>query len=402
MSSLPTPFRSRFRRPRLGLALALALLVGGWTASPAPACTIFVLTDGERVLFFNNEDWFNPVTRLWFVPAGKDHLGCAYLGFDDGWAQGGVNTAGLAFDWVSGFDEKNYQPDPALQPVRGNPSERMLESCTTVGEAIAFYRKYREPDFARSRILVADRTGASAVIGSRNGKFHVALLRESRGFGYGRLALEQALARSPAPTVANGAAILRACLQPGPGGTKYSNVFDLKSGGIVLFPEPARDESVTLDLAAELARGGHYYDLAKIREQLDAPAQPLPNTMKRFYLDSFTALPAQPVAVVDRIHSLIGDATAGAMQREHYSPTLWDQLAPAQAGLQADLRRLGSLRSVTIVTADENPELRSYRCLLEFEGARVLQRYDFDAAGRVAHVASEFSEPKPAFVATAP
>ncbi|MEO5959972.1 MAG: hypothetical protein ABIZ49_09690, partial [Opitutaceae bacterium] len=68
-------------------------------AFPAGACTIFVLTDANRALFFNNEDWFNPATRLWFIPAGKDHLGCVYLGFDNGWAQGGLNSAGLAFDW---------------------------------------------------------------------------------------------------------------------------------------------------------------------------------------------------------------------------------------------------------------------------------------------------------------
>ncbi|HWN95453.1 MAG TPA: hypothetical protein VNT99_10505, partial [Methylomirabilota bacterium] len=63
-------------------AVVVALLI----AAPlrVNACTIFVLTDAERALFFNNEDWFNPATRLWFVPAGKDHLGCAYLGFDNG------------------------------------------------------------------------------------------------------------------------------------------------------------------------------------------------------------------------------------------------------------------------------------------------------------------------------
>src|SRR5687767_7837802 len=131
---------------RVGFLMFITLL---WTT--VHACTIFVLTD-TRALFCNNEDWFNRTTRLWFVPAGKDHLGCAYVGFDNGWAQGGVNTAGVAFDWVSGFEEK-WQPGPELLPVRGNPSERMLESCETVDDAIAFYRKYREPDFSRSRIL---------------------------------------------------------------------------------------------------------------------------------------------------------------------------------------------------------------------------------------------------------
>ena len=33
---------------------------------PASACTIFVLTDKDRALFCNNEDWSNPNTRIWF------------------------------------------------------------------------------------------------------------------------------------------------------------------------------------------------------------------------------------------------------------------------------------------------------------------------------------------------
>jgi hypothetical protein len=35
------------------------------------ACTIFVLTDTNRVLFCNNEDATSPMTRIWFVPAGE-------------------------------------------------------------------------------------------------------------------------------------------------------------------------------------------------------------------------------------------------------------------------------------------------------------------------------------------
>jgi len=41
--------------------------------------------------------------------------------------QGGLNTKGLAFDWVAGFMEK-WEFDPGMKSVRGNPSERMLET----------------------------------------------------------------------------------------------------------------------------------------------------------------------------------------------------------------------------------------------------------------------------------
>ena len=56
------------------IRIVLALLASA--AVSAHACTIFILTDENRALFCNNEDWFNRATRLWFVPAGKDHLGC--------------------------------------------------------------------------------------------------------------------------------------------------------------------------------------------------------------------------------------------------------------------------------------------------------------------------------------
>jgi hypothetical protein len=55
-----------------------------FVAVSAQACTIFVLTDTNRVLFCNNEDWANPMTRIWFVPAREGRYGCAFVGFDDG------------------------------------------------------------------------------------------------------------------------------------------------------------------------------------------------------------------------------------------------------------------------------------------------------------------------------
>ncbi len=94
-----------------GLALAFFCSI----SAPVLACTIFVLTDAKRALFCNNEDWSNPKSRIWFVPAGEGHWGCAYVGFDDGQPQGGVNTEGLAFDWVAGFMEK-WEPIPDREP----------------------------------------------------------------------------------------------------------------------------------------------------------------------------------------------------------------------------------------------------------------------------------------------
>ena len=71
--------------------------------SLAHACTVFVLTDTNRALFCNNEDWSDPKTRIWFLPAGEGYHGAVYVGFENGYAQGGMNTEGLSFDWVAGY-----------------------------------------------------------------------------------------------------------------------------------------------------------------------------------------------------------------------------------------------------------------------------------------------------------
>ncbi len=79
--------------PLLTASLAACLLICASLQSSI-ACTIFVLTDTNRTLFANNEDWSNPRTRVWFIPAIEKHFGAVYVGFDDG-AQGGMNTEGL-------------------------------------------------------------------------------------------------------------------------------------------------------------------------------------------------------------------------------------------------------------------------------------------------------------------
>ena len=220
----------------------------------------------RAALFCNNEDHPNPKTRIWFQPAGDGYYGAVYVGCDSGWAQGGLNTEGLAFDWVAGTKE-TWEPDPRLPNLRGNPSQRMLETCATVDDAIAFFRTNREPGFSYARILVADRTGNSVIIGAKDGQLQVEKENQSRGFGFGQRTLDVALPERPEPTVANGFTILRDCRQGGDYTTKYSNIFDLKSGDVFLYFLPGCNDQVGLNLAVELKRGAHYYDLPQIREQ---------------------------------------------------------------------------------------------------------------------------------------
>jgi hypothetical protein len=250
-------------------ALRRLLALSSLAVAQADACTIVVITDGARVLFCNNEDWSNPRTRIWFIPGDDGRHGCAYVGFDDGWAQGGLNTDGLAFDWVAGFKEE-WTPDPRLPTPKGNSAQRMLETCSRVEEAVAYYETHQEACFSYGKMLVADRSGASAVIGAKEGRLHVERMTASRvlTLGYRVELAERLLSEAPEASPTNAAKVLQAVRQEGKYATRYSNVFDLKSGEILVYRFPDQAEPVRLSLGEELKKGGHYYDVPELGEQL--------------------------------------------------------------------------------------------------------------------------------------
>jgi hypothetical protein len=260
--------------------VALLLLLPALAApSGASASTAFVLTDETTTLFCNNEDGAKSQTRIWFKP-GKGTRGCVYVGFEDGWAQGGLNRRGLAFDWVGGCQE-SWNAPPGSRKVRGNPAQRMLESCATVEEAIRFFERNFEPAFTSAKLLVADPSGSSAVIGARQGRLEVVKARTSGGLGHHAERVRERLLQDDSASVENAASVLKASQQTGPLATQYSNIFDLKTGRIWIYQFLHADSAAVLDLEKELKKGAHYYDLPQIAAQSEGKGHKLTREMKR-------------------------------------------------------------------------------------------------------------------------
>lgn len=216
-----------------------------------------------------------------------------------------------------------------------------------------------------------------------------------RGFGFGHQTLDRALARHPQPTVPDGFIILRDCRQPGQYATKYSNIFDLKSGDIFLYPFPGRDDEVKLNLARELKKGAHYYDLPQIKEQLAQAPRPLPASLQRFPVDAFKPLPDQEPKVTAHFRAMIEDAAAGASQADDYGTELWKLVSAKQTEIQANTKLLGNLASMTLVQRSELKSQRSYLYRLEFAHAILLQRFVLDVQNKVTAAGPEAVEWKP-------
>jgi hypothetical protein len=281
----PTPRRCHkgmhYSHIALAACLAAAQLL---TAFHADACTVFTITDGRQILFCDNEDFSNPHTRVWFVPGTATRNGCVFLGFDDGWGQNGLNDKGLAYGWVAGFKER-WERQPGMKTVHGKPCHQMLQSCATIQDAIAFFEQHWEESFSYGRLLIADRSGKSAIISATDGKLHAPIVTRSQGMGhrFGMRGNEAAgmLAEINKPTLPDAVRLLNFTRQEGVNATKYSVVFDLKTCDVHLYRFPDQRDPVRFKLSQELHKTPHYYDIPKLPKQLNQSLLPLTKEMKQ-------------------------------------------------------------------------------------------------------------------------
>jgi len=253
--------------------LALTIILFPFITDSLQGCTIFKATQEGLTLVGNNEDWKDPDTKVWFLVPEAGIYGRVCFGFKNGYTQGGMNDQGLFYDWVAGYPS-DYREDPEKKTFVGNLAEHILGKASTVEEALAFYSVYNERAFANARIFLADRTGASAVVGfDKNG---VMIDQEQGGtqvLGYGLKTATKKLREPGAVSVEAFSGILKGSMQFFANPTQYSNVYDLKNRVVYLYNFRRTQEIIRFDLREELAKGNHYYDIPEIDTQLDQPLQ---------------------------------------------------------------------------------------------------------------------------------
>ncbi len=369
--------------------LAVLLLTAFLSAVvPSNACTVFILTNGKQTFFFNNEDFTNPNSRIWFIPSSKGHSGAAYVGFNDGEPQGGINTEGLAFDWVtvdmdSYSVDPNYVPEASLLRIDGNTSQWMLERCRTVAEAIKFYQTYREPAFAKTTLAIADKSGASVIIGSKNGKLYFDTAQKSRGLGFGEATFNKQYKAESDVDFNDGVQILKQCVAPGNGGTKYSNTYDLNNGDIEFYNFVGESGSTKFNLLEELKKGSHYYEIPDIKNQIQQEIRPLLLNMNRHILFNYTVLSNQEPTITAEIKNLFSDVTNGKLRYDDLTADLTNNLKQNEAGVKSMLERLGKLNSIELIDKTKNHDLMEYSYIMKFDNVRILWQFILDDKNKI-------------------
>jgi hypothetical protein len=253
----------------LALFITLSLF-----AAPALPCTAFLVCGDGEVLMGNNEDFWNPEVRIWFVPAKEGRFGRAYLGYDNLYPQGGMNEKGLAFDGFA-TGRTPLRKQEGKEVFGGQLLDEVMATCATVEDVVEMLAHYDLSMLEHAMLMYSDKSGDSVIIEGdeflrKEGSFQVVTnFYQSRQ--------ENDHARCPRFNVAVGKLeaakevsiarcrrVLAATAQEGAAPTQYSNVFDLKKGLIYLYHFHNFQEVVVFDLRMELKKGEHVLEIADL------------------------------------------------------------------------------------------------------------------------------------------
>lgn len=146
------------------LTTIITLLTGGFTIMPSlHACTMFKITMYGKTMVGNNEDYWNPNSRIWFEKGGKNEYGAVFVGYDDFWPQGGMNQAGLVFD---GFaeDYKAISDTSGKEALNPDFLAKIMKTCATVDQVKTYFSRHNLSGLETAMLFFVDKTGRYLVV----------------------------------------------------------------------------------------------------------------------------------------------------------------------------------------------------------------------------------------------
>ena len=264
------------------ILLIQILLIIVFTHPFAFACTAFMAPDGDKVFVGNNEDYYIPHTRMWFIPANNGKFGRIYFGYDNWRPQGGMNDQGLFFDGLlTETMEIRLSIDKPI--FKGDFFDSFLAECATVNDVLKLFENYNLEFMSEYQLFFVDRTGDSVIIEGdhtirKKGPYQVVsnfLQSQVKKNNYPcewykggctrYQTAEMMLKDRSTVSVENFRDILEATHQNTMcSRTRYSNIYDLKNKLIYLYYLHNYDDEVIINLEEELLKGIHYYEIPSL------------------------------------------------------------------------------------------------------------------------------------------
>lgn len=238
-------------------------------------CSVFVAANDLVALAGNNEDWRNPFTKLWFIPAGEGTFGQMYVGFDNYYPQGGMNDQGLFFDGLA-VETTIVPRQTDLPDVPDNALSILMSTCADVSCVVEYLDNHDRPQLTNAQIFFGDAKGDAVIIEPtemirKSGAFLVSTNFYQSTTPPAEITCERFQTAQLMLSEADGdfnvelfRQILDATHQEGDFPTQYSNIYDMQAKVMYLYLFHDFEHVVEVHLAEELARGVHEYDIASL------------------------------------------------------------------------------------------------------------------------------------------
>lgn len=262
--------------------LLVAFLLSGALAS---ACTICVVSRNGVVIAGANEDYSSAEkhSKHWvrFFPAeSKGELGYVSFGYNFSPLvdQAAMNEAGLFYDYnaLPAHDGVNEGAEKAgILKIK-----EMLQTCSTVEEALAFMELYDIAGMAKAQMVIGDATGASAIIERHTvtkrapgtdfqigTNFRTSTTPKNKITCWRYKLCDAGFKKNEKVSIESVRALLDSSMPKGPGSISwYTTICDLKAASVYLFRKGDFSQAVVIDLKKELAKGRRNLDMDELME----------------------------------------------------------------------------------------------------------------------------------------
>lgn len=265
------------------IKVSLLAIVLFFSVDRVPACSAYKVTVGGATRYGMNYDTWFEHPRIWFETTG---FGAAFTGANDMGAAGfspqaGMNVYGLSFGTLATRTPDNGAPAVGKKPIPGRVQylKDILHACRTVEEVKAYIEQYDHSVLSNDVFLYTDRSGrylvvepytltlgddASYVIAnfcpSTVSDFHsITQQRYINGTAFLQYKIDTSLAFCTALSDT-----MHVCRAKHGDGTLLTSIWDLQKGNVDLFFYHDYAHPVQFDLAAELARSDHSYEISSL------------------------------------------------------------------------------------------------------------------------------------------
>jgi len=245
------------------------------------ACSMCKVTINGRTYLGSNEDSWRPGSTIWFENKTFGNYGAVYVGYGDGFPQGGMNEAGVAFDGLTIY-LKSVKLDPDKKTVT-NPSafiKEIMQTCQTVEDVKKYASQFNRQPFNSSVLMFSDKSGKylviepdTMIIGNDNkyiiANFCPSSINDDQKMAFARYERGNIFLQNHINDTNSNYSFaltdtMHECRNKIGDGTMYSFVADLNNGNFNLFFYHDFKISKDFNLKTELSKGDHKFKMPDI------------------------------------------------------------------------------------------------------------------------------------------